>query len=142
VARTNNIQKLTYSGEARSSLASTLTIAAYGIGGTQNRGVCAYMLSGQGQAAPYYTGLLQKLTFSTDTAAVVSYNRLNANLTNSNYCPTYDGQMCLVYSGFNVSTAHFISAFYFSTETQYITSAQLTYPNPQNFGNLEDSGAY
>lgn len=142
MSRTNNIAKLTYSGETRSSLASTLTIAAYGIGGTQNRGVCAYMLSGAGQADPYYTGLLQKLTFSTDTASVVSYNRLNANLTHSHYCPTYDGQMCLVYSGFNVSTAHFISAFYFSTETQYITSAQLTYPNPQNCGNLEDSGAY
>lgn len=142
MARSSNIAKLTYSGETRSSLGSTLTIGALSIGGTQNRGVCAYMLAGQGQADPYYTGLLQKLTFSTDTASVVSYNRLNVDLTNINYCPTYDGQMCLVYSGFNVSTAHFISAFYFSTETQYITSAQLTYPNPQNFGNLEDSGAY
>ena len=142
MTRTNQIHKLVYSGETRSLLASTLTNAVYGMGTTANRGTVGYLLGGQGQSDPYYPSLLERLTFSTDTNSAVSYYSLIHGNRYANHCPTYDKNMCLIFTSYDISDSHFISAFYFSTETSYVTSVQQNSPNPQQFGNLEDSGAY
>jgi hypothetical protein len=131
--------KLSYSTETRSVLASTITNPPYYHASFADRGVAGYVHGGTGQNSEV-AARTTKLPFSTDTFSLVGLRNIGAIEAKTNNA-SYDKTFALLAGGDGWGRPDSISIFTYSTETESFLTVTLS-EGRRDCVTLDDSGAY
>jgi hypothetical protein len=139
MARRNDADKLPYSSETRSVLASTLADPPYYHASFADRGTAGYIHGGTGQWNQV-SARTTKMPFSTDTFSLLGLRNISSTEARCNNA-TYDKTFAILAGGAGWGNTDCISLFAYSTETESFLSARLT-NGRRDVITLDDSGAY
>lgn len=139
MTRQIDADKIVFSSDTRTTLASTISNPPYYHCGFANRGSNGYIYGGTG-AFSEMAGRATKMPFSTDTFSLLGLRNITSGEARANAC-SYDQTFAVMAGGETPGRVDWISIFTYATETETITSAKLT-NGRRDVIHLEDCGVF